>query len=271
MKRSGLVSALEAERTDEALGRADNIREFFGVAEEYSQTHEDADLGTFMEWLALRTDLDSLVEGESAVTLMTVHTAKGLEYPVVFMAGMEDSIFPHQNSMFDPEGLEEERRLAYVGITRARERLYLTYAHTRSLYGSTQYNPPSRFLGEIPEEHVAAAGVGSLGMSGTGWGRRGEGRRGVAYGPAGRAGGGRTTGGRQAAGGRVFGSGAPRSAPREKQPAETFEVGRTCRPQGVRSGRRSLPSTATSSPWHSIPRAPRRCWRVTRHLRNVRD
>ncbi len=223
--RSGLVSALEAERTDEALGRADNIREFFGVAEEYSQTHEDADLGSFMEWLALRTDLDSLQEGESAVTLMTVHTAKGLEYPVVFMAGMEDSIFPHQNSMFDPEGLEEERRLAYVGITRARERLYLTYAHTRSLYGSTQYNPPSRFLGEIPEEHVAAAGVGSLGISGTGWGRRGEGRRGSSYGsgpsgvePAGGSGG-------AAAGGRVYGSGAPRSAPREKQPAETFEVG----------------------------------------------
>ncbi len=225
--RSGLISALEAERTDEALGRADNIREFFGVAEEYSQTHEDVDLGSFMEWLALRTDLDSLVEGESAVTLMTVHTAKGLEYPVVFMAGMEDSIFPHQNSMFDPEGLEEERRLAYVGITRARERLYLTHAHTRSLYGTTQYNPPSRFLGEIPEEHVAAAGVGSLGIGGTGWGRRGEGRRGsYVPGSAGDMSGTRGAPGAGAGpGGRVFGSGAPRSAPREKQHVETFEVG----------------------------------------------
>ncbi len=223
---SGLISALEAERTDEALSRADNIREFFGVAEEYSQTHEDVDLGSFMEWLALRTDLDSLVEGESATTLMTVHSAKGLEYPVVFMAGMEDSIFPHSNSMFDPEGLEEERRLAYVGITRARERLYLTYAHTRSLYGSTQYNPPSRFLGEIPEEHVAAAGVGSLGVSGTGWSRRGEGRRGSSYGtgPAGGTGQSGSGVGR-GEGGRVFGSGAPRQVPREKQPSETFEVG----------------------------------------------
>jgi len=173
-----------------------------------------------MEWLALRTDLDSLQEGESAVTLMTVHTAKGLEFPVVFMAGMEDSIFPHANSMFDPEGLEEERRLAYVGITRARERLYLTYAHTRSLYGTTQYNPPSRFLGEIPEEHVEPAGVGSLGISGTGWARRGEGRRGSGFGTGPAAQG--ATGG---ATGRVFGSGAPRSVPREKPVVEEYEPG----------------------------------------------
>jgi DNA helicase-2/ATP-dependent DNA helicase PcrA len=90
-----------------------------------------------MEWLALRTDLDALDEGaEDFVTLMTVHTAKGLEFPVVFVAGLEESIFPHQNSLFEPTGLEEERRLAYVAITRARERLYLTHAHTRSLYGA---------------------------------------------------------------------------------------------------------------------------------------
>ena len=109
---------------------------------------------------------------------MTVHTAKGLEYPVVFVAGLEESIFPHANSMFDPSGLEEERRLAYVAITRARERLYLTHAHARSIYGTTQHNPASRFVAEIPAERVEASGVGSLGVSGSGWEKRGD-RRGT--------------------------------------------------------------------------------------------
>ena len=148
-----------------------------------------------MEWLALRTDLDTARRGrDEFVTLMTVHTAKGLEYPVVFVAGLEESIFPHQNSMFDASGLEEERRLAYVAITRARERLYLTHAHSRSLFGATQHNPPSRFIGEIPAEHVdgvgcrlerlwrhragrsAATGVGRFGH-GAGRGRPGVWRR----------------------------------------------------------------------------------------------
>ena len=148
---------------------------------------------------------------------MTVHTAKGLEYPVVFVAGLEESIFPHANSMFDPDGLEEERRLAYVAITRARERLYLTHAHARSIYGSTMHNPPSRFIGEIPAEHVHVSGVGSLGVSGGGWEKRGD-RRGT-------FGHGTDTGG---GGGRVFGGGQPRTTgetKRPKQPAESFAEG----------------------------------------------
>ncbi len=221
--KSGLIEALEAERTDEATGRADNIREFFGVVAEFSAAHEAPDLPAFMEWLALRTDLDALAEGDDYVTLMTVHTAKGLEYPVVFVAGLEESIFPHANSMFDPNGLEEERRLAYVAITRARERLYLTHAHARSIYGTTQHNPPSRFIGEIPGEHVAASGVGSMGVSGSGFEKRGDRHGTFGHG----AGGGAT-------GGRVFGSGAPGAVgfgagggrgKQPSQPAETFAVG----------------------------------------------
>ena len=229
VEMSGLVRALEAERTFEAEGRIENVREFLGVAEEFEKAHGSAEEGSpepnlpaFMEWVALRSDIDSLVEGERAVTLMTVHTAKGLEYPVVFVVGMEDSIFPHANSMFEESGLEEERRLAYVAITRARERLYLTHAHSRSLFGSTQYNPPSRFLGEIPEEHVKASGLGSQGVSGTGFSRRGAAARGGTLGVgsgAGRAGGARVFGSGVAAGGA---SGAAR-APVE--PTESFAVG----------------------------------------------
>jgi DNA helicase II / ATP-dependent DNA helicase PcrA len=212
--RSGLVSALEAERSIEADGRVENIRELFGVVDEFVAAHEEADLPAFMEWVALRTDIDTLVEGERAVTMMTVHTAKGLEFPVVYIVGLEDSIFPHANSMFDESGLEEERRLAYVGITRARERLYLTHAHSRSLFGSTQHNPPSRFIGEIPEEHVVAAGLGSAGVSGTGFTRRGAASRGSMAG-IGRA---------ETGGGRVFGSGQTRE-PRPAEERETYQTG----------------------------------------------
>jgi len=158
---SGLEVALRAENTDEARGRIENIHELYGVVQEFEEGHEDATLGDFLEWIALRTDLDSLAEGESAVTLMTLHTAKGLEYPVVFMTGMEDGIFPHANSMFEPSGMAEERRLAYVGITRARERLYLTHAYQRMLYGAAQHNPVSTFVREIPEEHLVTKGIGS--------------------------------------------------------------------------------------------------------------
>jgi DNA helicase-2/ATP-dependent DNA helicase PcrA len=151
---------------------------------------------------------------------MTVHTAKGLEYPVVFMVGMEDTIFPHANSMFDESGLEEERLLAYVGITRARERLYLTHAHQRSLFGSMQHNPASRFIGEIPDEHLETSGLGSQGITGTGFARRGEGSRGSGFGTgSGGFGGGRGEG-------RVYGGGTPASESRKPaEPAETFEVG----------------------------------------------
>ncbi len=220
--RAGLIEALEAENTDEARGRADNIREFFGVVSEFAENHDAPDLPAFMEWLALRTDLDSLAEGEEYVTLMTVHTAKGLEYPVVFVAGLEESIFPHMNSMFDPSGLEEERRLAYVAITRARERLYLTHAHARSIYGATQHNPTSRFVAEIPAECVESSGVGSLGVSGSGWEKRGDRRGTSGHG----SGGGGGTGFGGGGGGRVFGGGTAKPEPRApKTPTETFEVG----------------------------------------------
>jgi DNA helicase II / ATP-dependent DNA helicase PcrA len=227
VSKSGLIEALEAERTDEAAGRADNIREFYGVVAEFAAAHEAPDLPAFMEWLALRTDLDSLGEGDDYVTLMTVHTAKGLEYPVVFVAGLEESIFPHQNSIFDSDGsgLEEERRLAYVAITRARERLYLSHAHARSIYGSTQHNPPSRFIGEIPSEHVSASGVGSLGVSGSGWEKRGD--RGGSFG-YGAGGGGRVYGSGAPQGGGVTGTGFGSAGAGKKkptQPTEQFAVG----------------------------------------------
>ena len=264
---AGLIKALEAEHTIEADGRIENIREFYGVAAEFDETHgdevellesleqlaaagelddEDATqdaldlmatagrtfddeaasapspgdfaeraseasvepgegaelpliaaekLPAFMEWLALRSDLDSLAGQTSAVTLMTVHSAKGLEFPVVFVAGLEDGIFPHVTYNGDPASIEEERRLAYVAITRAERRLYLTHAATRRTYGSTQANPRSRFVNEIPEEHLKPVGIGSQGFSGTGWDKRGD-RHGT-------FGSGR---GQDMYGGRVFGS-----------------------------------------------------------------
>lgn len=282
--RSGLIRALEAEHTIEADGRIENIREFFGVAAEFDESHDDVEetleslqqlreagaldaqdaaslseagfdaatgalagaatqqsqapqeeslhpqvaaekLPAFMEWLALRSDLDSLDGSTSAVTLMTIHAAKGLEFPAVFIAGMEEGIFPHANYEAEAAQLEEERRLAYVAITRARKRLYLTYASTRRTYGSVQANPVSRFVGEIPQEHVQAIGVGSAGFSGVGWAKRGD-RHGT-------FGSGR---GSEVYGGNVFGSrtrstggsSAPRPTPMQKDPVRasaSFAVG----------------------------------------------
>jgi DNA helicase-2/ATP-dependent DNA helicase PcrA len=161
---SGLEAALLAEGSEDSRARVENIHELFGVVQEFEQAHEDPTLGDLLEWISLRTELDTLAEGDRAVTLMTLHTAKGLEYPVVFIMGMEDGIFPHVNSMFEPSGMQEERRLAYVGITRARERLFLTHAYQRMLYGATQHNPVSTFIREIPEEHLVSTGVGSAGF-----------------------------------------------------------------------------------------------------------
>ena len=134
-------------------------------------------LPALMEWLALRSDLDSLAGDTHAITMMTIHSAKGLEFPVVFVAGLEEGIFPHVHDFAgsdDPGKLEEERRLAYVAITRARKRLFLTYAATRRTYGSTQANPRSRFLNEIPLEDIEFSGIGSAGFEGTGWEKRGD-------------------------------------------------------------------------------------------------
>ena len=232
VERSGIIGALQAENSDEAAGRIENIQELFGVVDEYVQSHDDDDalfeppsaeqdenaeaekppvrtfqaqsLSDFTEWIMLRTDMDAMSEDGSAVTLMTIHSAKGLEFDCVFVAGMEETLFPHSNSSFDPQGLEEERRLAYVAITRARKRLYLTNAFTRTIFGQSTANPASRFIAEIPQELRKSVGTGSSGFSGSGWEKRGS-RRGIAG------------SGTEAGGGRVFGtSSASGSRPRKE-------------------------------------------------------
>lgn len=144
LSRSGYLAELETERTIESEGRLENLAELIGAAREFDS------VDSFLEQISLVADTDEIDDDDSSVILMTLHSAKGLEYPVVFLVGLEDGVFPHQRSLTEPDELEEERRLCYVGITRARERLYLTHAWARSLYGGTQYNPPSRFLDEIP-------------------------------------------------------------------------------------------------------------------------
>jgi DNA helicase-2/ATP-dependent DNA helicase PcrA len=149
---TGYMDELTAERTFEAISRAENLRELAGVAQEYAHEAEDPNLADFLERISLITDTD-VTEGEEAgVTFMTLHNAKGLEFEVVFIVGMEEGVFPHIRSMGEPDQLEEERRLCYVGITRAKQRLYLLNAWARSLWGSVGYNPESRFLQEIPED-----------------------------------------------------------------------------------------------------------------------
>ncbi len=249
--RTGLIQSYEAEGTDEALARIENIREFFGVVSEFSETHQEEDaffaapgadaavagleaagsagaaadgqltmmalaagasegeapafelhgdsLPDLLEWVRLRTDLDAVTEDGRAVTLMTVHSAKGLEFDTVFVAGMEEGIFPHVNSTTEAAGYEEERRLAYVAITRARKKLYLTCAQTRKLYGQTSANQVSSFLRDIPSEVRETQGLGSAGFSGSGWEKRGS-RRGIA-GSGSEAGGGRVFGRSSASGG----------------------------------------------------------------------
>ena len=201
--KAGLIRALEDEATDEARGRIENIQEFLGVVDEFTETHdvEDADyaaptagedaggepvrvlrgdsLADFIEWVRLRTDMDMVAEDGQAVTLMTVHSSKGLEFDCVWVAGMEETLFPHMNSVGDAASVEEERRLAYVAITRARKKLYLTCAQQRQIFGQTHANPVSRFIGEIPGELRQTTGLGSAGFSGTGWEKRGS-RRGIA-------------------------------------------------------------------------------------------
>jgi DNA helicase-2/ATP-dependent DNA helicase PcrA len=146
--RTGYVRLLEAEHSIENAGRIENIAELLGSAEQY-----DA-LDAFLEAVALVSDADDIDADASVVVLMTLHTAKGLEFPIVFLTGLEDGVFPHTRALSDPDELEEERRLAYVGITRAQKQLYLTNVFTRNLWGQSQYNPPSRFLKELPEQLV---------------------------------------------------------------------------------------------------------------------
>ncbi len=165
---SGYMLELEAERTIEAQGRIENLRELSGVAAEHEARFPDEGLAGFLEQVALVSEQDEYDEEASSVTLMTLHNAKGLEFPVVFIIGMEDGVFPHYRSMGDSAQLEEERRLAYVGITRARERLYLTHAWSRSLFGTTSYNPPSRFLAEIPSDLLRSIEEDELREAGAG-------------------------------------------------------------------------------------------------------
>ena len=153
LERSGYIEALEAERTIEATGRVENLQELVGVAQEYQATAPEPSLSSFLQEISLYADQDAMREEQSLVTLMTLHNAKGLEFRAAFMIGMEEGIFPHSRSI-EEGSLEEERRLAYVGMTRAQERLTLTHASARSLYGSRSYNLPSRFLDELPDPEV---------------------------------------------------------------------------------------------------------------------
>jgi len=153
LERSGYLESLEAERTVEAQGRIENLQELVGVTQEYQAGADDPTLSHFLQEISLYSDQDAIREEQSLVTLMTLHNAKGLEFRAVFMIGMEEQIFPHSRSI-EEQGVEEERRLCYVGMTRAKELLTLIHASARSLYGLRNYNLPSRFLDELPERHV---------------------------------------------------------------------------------------------------------------------
>ena len=152
LKKTGYTKALEDENTIEAENRIENLEEFLTVAMEFEEESADNGLSEFLEGITLSSDIDDMEETDDSVTLMTLHSAKGLEFPVVFLVGMEDGIFPGSKSMFEPKDLEEERRLCYVGITRAKQYLFLTCSQKRTIFGSTSYNPVSRFLNEIPKE-----------------------------------------------------------------------------------------------------------------------
>jgi DNA helicase II / ATP-dependent DNA helicase PcrA len=149
---SGIRAAYEAERTFEAQGRLETLRELIAVAADYQGRVDEPSLSGFLEEISLYADADDISEATGQVTLMTIHNAKGLEFDTVVIIGMEEGLFPHQRSMESPDALEEERRLFYVGITRARKRLVLTHADTRALYGGRDYRMPSRFLREVPPD-----------------------------------------------------------------------------------------------------------------------
>jgi DNA helicase-2/ATP-dependent DNA helicase PcrA len=208
LERTGYLAELQASTDPQDETRVENVQELAAVALEFEQERgedEPGSLADFLERVALVADSDQIPDDEAGddagvITLMTLHTAKGLEFPVVFLTGMEDGVFPHMRALGQVKELEEERRLAYVGITRARERLYLTRSMMRSAWGQPAYNPPSRFLEEIPEALVewrrtgadaaksfsggtgggaapragsAAASLSSTAASGPGFGRRG--------------------------------------------------------------------------------------------------
>ncbi|MBO1754213.1 DNA helicase PcrA [Allobranchiibius sp. CTAmp26] len=162
LDRSGYLAELRASHDPQDETRVENLSELVAVGREFDDNYPEGSLEDFLEQVSLVADSDEIpddVEDQGVITLMTLHTAKGLEFPVVFLTGMEDGTFPHLRALGDPQELEEERRLAYVGITRARERLHLSRAEVRSAWGAPQYNPPSRFLDEIPGHLIEWARV----------------------------------------------------------------------------------------------------------------
>lgn len=161
MNSSGYLDELRSERSHESEGRLENLQEMLNVTAQYDASTDEPSLAGFLESVALVADIDLADDSGEAVTLMTLHSAKGLEFPVVFLVGLEEGVFPHSRSLTSDHELEEERRLCYVGMTRAREELHLFHAHRRSLYGQPSFSRPSRFLSEIPPELIALRGSSS--------------------------------------------------------------------------------------------------------------
>ncbi len=160
LRRIDYYSYLD-DKTPQGDSRQENVRELISVAKSYQELGLDG----FLEEISLVSDLDNNENSNNAVTLMTLHAAKGLEFPVVFMTGLEETIFPHSRALYDQSEMEEERRLCYVGMTRAKEELYLSYATSRLLYGGMQHNPPSRFLSEIDGQFQ----IDSISLGGSAW------------------------------------------------------------------------------------------------------
>lgn len=214
LEQTGYLAALNESGDPQDESRVDNLAELVAVAEQYDAAHaEDGSLDAFLEAIALSSDSDALPDEDAGeVTLMTLHTAKGLEFPVVFLTGMEDGTFPHQRSFTSSQEMSEERRLAYVGLTRAQRKLVLTRAETRSMWGQPQYNPPSRFLAEIPEGLIDWESTGSGGLGAALGAGSASGPYGSAYGGGrGSSDGAAFGGGRRGAGGARSTSTAPGS------------------------------------------------------------
>lgn len=159
LRRTGYLAALESKNSDESAARIENIQELKSSIVKFADSHEGGDLYSYLDEVALYTDMDTYDRGEDAAVLMTMHSAKGLEFPVVFLAGFEENLFPSPLSIGDSAEMEEERRLCYVAITRAKEKLYITCAAQRMLYGRTNANLPSRFTEEIPGELLDRQGT----------------------------------------------------------------------------------------------------------------
>jgi len=154
LAESGYIADLEHEKKPENETRIENLKEFLSVAKEFEKSEDEPNLENFLSQISLVADIDNADMDDDRVTLMTLHSAKGLEFPIVFMSGMEEGLFPHSRTLMNPEEIEEERRTCYVGITRAQRKLYMTNARGRMIYGRSVSYPQSRFLAEIPEEYM---------------------------------------------------------------------------------------------------------------------